>query len=157
MEAIDAYFRASVKQFRESYLFVISDLIQEGSGHVCGSGPGDDVAFRGVHITLIYPHDSTQGHDWNRILDSWRRYFGDNHVAVYPLAAALNMENILSPNPMAGLEQYSIHPFGSNLAALLPLILRVSLVGVLPYAACVAMALFARWRRVAGRPASSRS
>lgn len=119
LEAIDAYFKGASDPNEEKYLFLISDLIEEAARRANGPPLKTAVELRGVRVTLIYPHDSK--HDWNQVIGSWRKYFGERRVEIYPFSSALNRATLLRPNPTTGLEHCTRKDVWSSLSPLLSL------------------------------------
>jgi hypothetical protein len=113
LEALGVYLGVGQTADEERWLFVISDMRHEGNLRRSCASP--EASLWGVHIVVLYPHDST--HDWESIINSWRSFFGDRQIDVYPFSVALNHDRLLPPNPLSGLTRYEVRGFWQNFLA----------------------------------------
>jgi hypothetical protein len=89
----------------ERWLFVLSDLQNTGPPQSCHP----DEAFPSARILLIYPFDPNHP-SWPVIEGFWRGFFGNRKLERVSLTPALTAQNLLPPNPAAGLDGYAAPP-----------------------------------------------
>jgi hypothetical protein len=117
IDAADAYFRASPDQHVEKVLVVVSDLLDDPRlGRNCAGEAPDPRWLKGVRIVLLHPRDSSR--NWDDVVDRWRVSFEGRPIEVAPFSAVLNRNDLLRPNPVAGLEKQSVRSLMVNLELL---------------------------------------
>jgi hypothetical protein len=107
LEGIEAEFETGSKDQTDRWIVIVGDLVEEPPrGSRLAESAANADALQGVNVVLIYPHESER--DYERIKASWKTYFGDIDVKVYPFSKIRTQQFILPPNPFFGLETYRV-------------------------------------------------
>ena len=108
IQGIQAGFGTDSAGPAERWVFVITDLLEQPpAGAHPAAHSADADALRDVKVVLIYPYESQ--HDYDRITNAWRAYFGDVDVKIYPFSKVRTQAYVLPPNPLSGFAHYQIH------------------------------------------------